>query len=97
MACSQTPTTPLGGQAVQQGIAVGVKGAGAVMGVGVKDGAHQYLPSFWAGALFTSQMPMQTKHQCPQILPAEQGLAVEHGAQQHVDHRVHEAEDGRCG
>ena len=35
---------PFAGQAVQQGKAVRVKGAGAVMGVGVKDGAgHQWM------------------------------------------------------
>ena len=47
------------GQAVQQRKAVGIKGAGTVMGVGVKNrSGHTF--SFLAGALFTSQMPMHT-------------------------------------
>ena len=47
------------GQAVQQSEAVGIEGAGAVVGVGVENRAGR-CSSFLAGALFTSQMPTQT-------------------------------------
>ena len=36
------------------------------------------------------------EHQRRQILPAEQGLAVEHSTQQHVDYKVHKAKDGNA-
>ena len=47
------------------------------------------------GGGFVHQPDAHThEHQRRQILPAEQRFAVEHGAQQHVDHRVDEAKDG---
>ena len=60
------------GQAVQQGVTVGVKGMGAVMRMGIKNRAHQRTP-FWAGALFTSQMPTQTKTSAPRYCQRNSG------------------------
>ena len=44
--------------------------------------------------MFTSQMPMQTSTSAPQILPPEQRLPIDEGAEQDIHHRVHEPEDG---
>ena len=81
------------GQAVQQRKAVGIKGAGTVMGVGVKNRSGHTFSLFGGG--FVHQPDAHAhEHQRRQILPAEQRFSVEHGTEQHVDHRVDETKDG---